>query len=76
MLQSLGIDPTNDFSTFEWLGNTGAAALPITMARACEEKFVESGQKVAMLGIGSGINCMMLGVQWSKTLVKGETVEI
>jgi len=76
MLQSLGIDPSNDFSTFEWLGNTGAAALPITMARACEAGFIESGQNVAMLGIGSGINCMMLGVQWRKSLVKGETVAI
>jgi 3-oxoacyl-[acyl-carrier-protein] synthase-3 len=69
MLQSLGIDPELDFQTFPWLGNTGSVALPITMAVACEQGFVESGQKVAWLGIGSGINCMMLSVEWQKTLV-------
>lgn len=71
MLESLGIDPSIDFSTFQWLGNTGAAALPITMARACEQEFIEPGHRVAMLGIGSGINCLMIGVQWNETRVKG-----
>ncbi len=75
MLQSLGIDPAIDYSTFQWLGNTGAAALPITMARACEAGFIEPGHKVAMLGIGSGINCMMMAVDWNETRVKGETLE-
>ena len=26
---------------------------------------VAEGDKVAMLGIGSGLNCMMLGVDWT-----------
>ena len=73
MLQSLGIDPELDFSTFPWLGNTGSAALPITMAVACEQEFVRPGHNVAMLGIGSGINCMMLAVNWQKTLVASRT---
>ena len=71
MLESLGIDPTIDFSTFEWLGNTGSAALPITMARACEEYFIQPNQNVGMLGIGSGINCLMIGVEWRTTRVLG-----
>lgn len=75
MLESLGLNPANDFSTFQWLGNTGAAALPISMARACEEGFIQAGQKVAMLGIGSGINCMMLAAEWNQNCVKGETLE-
>lgn len=70
MLESLGINPELDFQTFPWLGNTGSVALPITMAVACEKGFVESGQNVAWLGIGSGINCMMLSVEWQKTQVK------
>ena len=75
MLESLGMNPANDFSTFQWLGNTGAAALPISMARACEDGFIQAGQKVAMLGIGSGINCMMLAAQWNETRVEGEVLE-
>jgi len=70
MLESLGINPEIDYSTFSWLGNTGSAALPITLACACEKGFIKPDQNVALLGIGSGINCMMLAVNWQKTLVK------
>ena len=73
MLESLGIDPSIDFSTFPWLGNTGAAALPVTLARAAEEGFIQSGDRVGLLGIGSGINCLMLGAQWKRSLVQGST---
>lgn len=73
MLESFGFDPVNDFVTFDTLGNTGAAALPITMAMACEQGFVKPGQKVAMLGIGSGINSMMMAVEWNQSLVLGST---
>ena len=73
MLESFGFDPVNDFITFDTLGNTGAAALPVSMAMACEQNFVQPGHKVAMLGIGSGINSMMMAVEWNQTLVKGTT---
>jgi 3-oxoacyl-[acyl-carrier-protein] synthase-3 len=73
MLKSLGIDPDLDFATFPWLGNTGSAALPITMAVACEQKFIQPNENVAMLGIGSGINCLMLAVNWQKSLVASTT---
>ncbi len=74
MLEGLGLPESIDHTTFEWLGNTGAAALPVTMAHGLENGFVEPGQNVAMLGIGSGINCQMIGVQWQKTLVQGGTL--
>lgn len=73
MLESLDLDPANDFTTFEWLGNTGSAALPTTLAVGLEQKFVQPDQRVALLGIGSGINCVMLDVQWQKTQVIGKT---
>jgi acyl-CoA:acyl-CoA alkyltransferase len=64
MLQSLELSLDRDFTTFEWLGNTGSAALPVTMAIGLEKGLVQPGDKVAMLGIGSGINCIMLGAEW------------
>ena len=73
MLESLGLNPENDFATFPWLGNTGSAALPVSMAIACEQNFIRSGDRVAMLGIGSGINCTMLDVLWQRSLVSGST---
>lgn len=64
MLESLGIPVAKDFMTVEWLGNTGSAALPTTMAIGLEKGFIDSGDQIAMLGIGSGINSLMIGVDW------------
>ncbi len=71
MLDALGLPLDRDFVTYPWLGNTGSVALPITLARAAESQFLQSQKNVGLLGIGSGINSVMLGVRWSKTLVKG-----
>ncbi len=69
MLDSLSLEPENDFTTLEWLGNTGAVALPITMAIGIDQQVLQSGDNVAMLGIGSGINCVMLALEWQKSLM-------
>lgn len=64
ILDSLGLDMTRDYNTFEYLGNMGTVALPVTLAMASEVGFLASGDRVGLLGIGSGLNCIMLGVQW------------
>jgi 3-oxoacyl-[acyl-carrier-protein] synthase-3 len=64
ILQSLGIARDRDFSTFEYLGNIGTVSLPITAAIAAERGFLRGGDRVGFLGIGSGLNCLMLGVLW------------
>lgn len=74
MLESLNLNPEIDFPTFSWLGNTGAAALPISLAIGCEEGFIGTGQRVGLLGIGSGINCLMMELMWQQTSVQGGTI--
>ncbi len=64
LYETLGLDLAKDFSTFETLGNTGSAALPSALALAADQGAVKSGDQLALLGIGSGINCLMLAVQW------------
>jgi acyl-CoA:acyl-CoA alkyltransferase len=64
LFETLGLDNAKDYSSFQKFGNTGSAALPLTLAKASEEGFIKKGDKVAMLGIGSGLNCMMLGAEW------------
>jgi acyl-CoA:acyl-CoA alkyltransferase len=64
MLKMLGIPIEKDFSTFEYLGNIGTVSLPLTAALAEEREFLKPGDRVGLLGIGSGLNCMMLGLQW------------
>jgi len=74
MLESLSIDAQIDFPTFSWLGNTGSAALPSALAVACEKEFIQQGDKVGLLGIGSGINCTMIGVQWNESRVASKVM--
>jgi 3-oxoacyl-[acyl-carrier-protein] synthase-3 len=64
VLKGLGIPLEKDFSTFEFLGNMGTVSLPLTAALAEERDFLKPGDRVGLLGIGSGLNCMMLGVEW------------
>lgn len=64
ILGAFGIAREKEFSTVEFLGNTGTVALPSALAIAHERGFVEPGHRVGLLGIGSGLNCMMLGVEW------------
>ena len=64
LFDSLGLEPTIDFATYPTLGNTGAVALPMTVARGIEKAPPSTGDRVALLGIGSGINVVMLGLDW------------
>lgn len=64
LYETLGLDEAKDFSTFEYLGNTGSVALPVTLAKAIEAGAVREGDRVGLLGIGSGLNCLMLAVEW------------
>ena len=74
MFEQLDLDTGLDFTTVETLGNTGSVAMPITMAIGAEQGHLAPKDRVAMLGIGSGINTLMLGVQWQTAPVKLEMV--
>ncbi len=64
ILNELGIDPNKDFSTFKHLGNIGTVSVPLTAAIAEQRQFLKPGDRVSFLGIGSGLNCLMLGWEW------------
>jgi 3-oxoacyl-[acyl-carrier-protein] synthase-3 len=64
ILTTLGISHDRDFTTYEYLGNMGTVSLPLTAALAAERDILLPGDRVAFLGIGSGLNCLMLGVEW------------
>jgi len=63
LYETLELDLQKDFSTLEYLGNTGSAALPVTLAMGEEQGVVQKGDSVALLGIGSGLNCLMMGLE-------------
>ncbi|TEW52952.1 3-oxoacyl-ACP synthase III [Psychromonas algicola] len=64
VLTALGIPSEKEYPTYQYLGNMGTVSLPITAAIANEQGFLEKGDNVSFLGIGSGLNCMMLGLEW------------
>jgi 3-oxoacyl-[acyl-carrier-protein] synthase-3 len=64
ILDAIGIPREKDFTTFRFLGNIGTVSLPITAAIGSEREFLVKGDWVGFLGIGSGLNCMMLGIRW------------
>ncbi len=76
MMAALDLDAERDFTTVEWLGNTGSAALPITMALAGEQGQIDSDARLALMGIGSGINVLMLGARWQESRVLGGVEEL
>ncbi|MDD5525189.1 MAG: 3-oxoacyl-[acyl-carrier-protein] synthase III C-terminal domain-containing protein, partial [Smithella sp.] len=62
--QTLKLENCPTFTTYQYLGNTGASALPITLNIFDEQKGIFRGSNVGLLGIGSGLNSVMLGVKW------------
>ena len=64
LFETLELDPAKDHPTVELLGNIGSVSLPATLALAVADGAVVPGQTVALLGIGSGLFCQMLAVEW------------
>ena len=64
ILEAIGFPKDRDFTTFRYLGNIGTVSLPITAAIASEREFLLPNEIVGFLGIGSGLNCLMLGIRW------------
>lgn len=63
LFDSLGLDRSKDFTTYEYMGNVGSVSLPFTLHQAIVENRVHHDSKVALMGIGSGLSCVMLGVE-------------
>jgi 3-oxoacyl-[acyl-carrier-protein] synthase-3 len=62
--EKLGLTPSKQHLNFPTLGNIGPAAVPITLCQAAEFGRIRSGDHVALMGIGSGLNCSMMSVTW------------
>jgi len=58
----LGIDPDRVPRTFPTRGNIGPASVPTTLADQAET--LEAGQRVLLMGIGSGLNASCLELAW------------
>lgn len=64
VLNRLGLDISRAFLTYPEFGNMGPASIPVTLSKAIEAGNVKPGQQLALMGIGSGLNCSMMGIRW------------
>lgn len=64
LFESLTLDAGRAFITYPFLGNVGPASVPLTLALALERGRLQPGHKVALMGIGSGLNCSMMEIRW------------
>jgi acyl-CoA:acyl-CoA alkyltransferase len=62
LAQRLGLDQTKMPLTFPTLGNIGPAAIPITLA--LHQDKIAKGDRVLVMGMGSGINAMAAEIVW------------
>lgn len=63
LFEKLGLDPAKDYQSFDRLGNVGSVSVPATLALGIAAGRISAGERVALLGIGSGLASMMLAVE-------------
>ncbi|MDQ3617258.1 MAG: 3-oxoacyl-ACP synthase III [Pseudomonadota bacterium] len=63
-IKAFGIDPKKVLTIFAEHGNIGPASVPIVLSKLREMGRLKKGDRVALLGIGSGLNCSMAEVVW------------
>ncbi|MCB9506732.1 MAG: 3-oxoacyl-ACP synthase III [Myxococcales bacterium] len=61
---TLGLDDAKILRVYPEFGNIGPAGVPYVLSKAVEAGRVTSGARVALMGIGSGLNCAMSEVVW------------
>lgn len=64
VLKKMNIAPDKTHLIFEKYGNIGPAAIPITLAKSNELGRLKQDDFVALLGIGSGLNCTVMELKW------------
>lgn len=64
LMKLLGLDPEKIHRIYPELGNIGPAAVPIALAKAVASGKIKTGDRVALMGIGSGLNCSMAEIVW------------
>jgi 3-oxoacyl-[acyl-carrier-protein] synthase-3 len=62
IVDSVGLDRDKVPTTFPTWGNVGPASIPLTLA--AEEATLKKGDRVLLMGVGSGLNTAMMEIAW------------
>lgn len=63
-MKAMELNKHKTWTTYSHLGNTGSAALPVTLTELAQNEKLKTGDYLMLLGIGSGLSSLMLGVKW------------
>ncbi len=63
-IYAFGLDPQRVYRIFPKLGNVGPASIPTVLARLVDENRVQRGDRITLVGVGSGLNAAMTEVVW------------
>ena len=72
MLQAISMPEESDYCTFPRFGNTGSVALPVAFGEGLASGFLTPASRVGLLGIGSGLNSVMMAVELNQTAVRSQ----
>lgn len=64
LLKALGLPPDRAPRLYPNLGNIGAASVPIGLSSMASEGSLRAGDRGVLMGIGSGLNCWMMVIEW------------
>jgi 3-oxoacyl-[acyl-carrier-protein] synthase III len=64
VISALGLPADRAMPIFSDHGNVGAAGVPLTLSLGLARQRIREGDRVGMLGIGSGLNVSMMGIRW------------
>ena len=62
IVKATGLDRTRVPLTYPTYGNVGPASIPITLSQEAER--LVPGNRVLLMGVGSGLNTAMMEIQW------------
>lgn len=63
-VETFQIDPAKVPTIFGQYGNIGPASVPIVLSKLADAGKLHKGDRIALMGIGSGLNCSMAEVVW------------
>ena len=64
LAQALRLPMSKILPIYPEYGNVGPAAVPMALSQSVKMGRVKKGSRVALMGIGSGLNCAMAEVIW------------
>ncbi len=62
--EALGMSRDRFYKIYPDYGNVGPASIPIALSLLRDEGLLFKGARIALMGIGSGLNSSMMEVQW------------